>query len=260
VEPLTSDERRLICPELEHPAVVLLGKIGDALPEVFPTDLDGYGIASAKAPCSPALAEIVNLVARMFDIPELSVTLVAARLGPTLEPSRPPLVLLPRSLEDVGRREQLYAVGSLLGRVAFRGEVTEPRRSTPTRPQLLEYLLWAACEIALPDRRSSAHGKPVFEDIKRRLARALPASAVESLRDSIDETTMDSIDGNFVQGVFDAASIRAGILAAQDPAIAAAALPRSGGVVAPEHLGVISFAVSNGYLGARRRLRLGVSR
>jgi hypothetical protein len=255
---LTEDERRLVCPRADDPAVVLLGAIDTALADVFPVDVDGYGIAGDRPAIAPELQQAVERAGELFGVGALAAAMVPARLGPTVEPGRPPLLLLPRGLDEVSRREQLYAIGALAGRIAFHGAITDPRRILPTRPQLLEYLLTAAIDIALPARAGSITGKPVFDDIKRRLAAALSANAVEPIRAAAEACTAP--DGDALQKLFDATSLRAGLVACQDPAIAAAAMRGPSGALPPtDALRILSFTVSAGFLALRRRARLGVA-
>ena len=97
------------------------------------------------------------------------------RIGPCVEPGTPPALFVPRNLADAIPREQQGVLGELMARVGFDAFLGDPRRLSPTSPALLEQLLWAACELSVPGCESPLRGRPVYEDIKRRLDKAAPA-------------------------------------------------------------------------------------
>jgi tetratricopeptide (TPR) repeat protein len=258
---LTDEERRLLCPILDDPQLQLLGALSDALRRVFPIDFDGYGIAAEQGVIVPgAFRAAADRVARLFLVPAFRLELVANRLGPTCEPGATPLVLVPRALEDAVRREQLFIAGQLFGRISMGGAVLHEKRISPLSPQLLDHLLWAAGEL-YSGVTAPARGKPIFDDIRRRLQAALdPAQAAGGLVSAAAHRLFASggaPDGDAVRRAITAASMRAGVLAAQDPAVAIAHL-RERGAAEAELSAALRFVVSAGHMAVRRRLGLEV--
>ncbi|HEX8953190.1 MAG TPA: hypothetical protein VF945_15150, partial [Polyangia bacterium] len=262
---LGDDERALLAPEARAPAFALLRALGPALATVFPVDFAGYGAAGDDASVDAGLQAMAAAVARLFGVGAYKLHAVPNRIGPCVEPGAPPSLFLPRTLADAFPREQQCVLGELMARVGFDALLADPRRLSPTTPALLEQLLWAACELTVAGCQSPLRGRPVYEDIKRRLEPAMTARA--AVGDAASRLLGESgrIDGEAILGAMNRVAVRAAVLSAQDPAAAIAHLRAERGAggkgldaLPSEILAVLPFIVSRGHLAARKRLGLGV--
>jgi hypothetical protein len=173
-------------------------------------------------------------------------------------------LFVPANVDDAPPREQASVLGELMARIAFGCVIGDGRRLSAISPQLLEHLLWAACEVALPDAVAPQRGKPVYEDVKRRLAGAVgmrwpkTEMALAASRLLADE----SFSGAAILAAMERIALRASLFSAQDPAIAIArARPGGGGgleALPPNLRAVLPFVVSRGHLELRKRLGVGV--
>ena len=134
-------------------------------------------------------------VARLFGVDGYKLYAVPNRIGPCVEPGTPPALFVPRNLADAIPREQQGVLGELMARISFDTFLADPRRLSPTSPALLEQLLWAACELSVPGCESPLRGRPVYEDIKRRLDKAAPARSEMGIAASLLLADGDSIGG-----------------------------------------------------------------
>ena len=263
---LTEDERSLLAPEAAAPAFALVHALGPSLATVFPIDMAGYGVAGEDAAVDPALQTTARAVARLFGVEGYKLYAVPNRVGPCVEPGTPPALFVPRNVADAIPREQQGVLGELMARVSFDALLGDPRRLSPTTPALLEQLLWAACEISVPGCESPLRGRPVYEDIKRRLDKAAPARSEMSIAASLLLADGDAIGGEQILSAMNRVAVRAAMLTSQDPAAAItyqlAHRSSSGGkgldALPPEILAVLPFVVSRGHLAIRKRLGIGV--
>ncbi|HEY2749661.1 MAG TPA: hypothetical protein VGL86_33805 [Polyangia bacterium] len=263
---LTEDERALIAPEVAAPAFALVHALTPALATVFPIDMAGYGVAGEDGAVDPSLQATARAVARLFGVEGYKLYAVPNRVGPCVEPGTPPALFVPRNVVDAIPREQQGVLGELMARVSFDALLADPRRLSPTTPALLEQLLWAACELSVPGCESPLRGRPVYEDIKRRLDKAAPARSEMGIAASLLLADGDSIGGEQILAAMNRVAVRAAMLTSQDPAAAIAyqlAHRGSGGgkgldALPPEILAVLPFVVSRGHLAIRKRLGIGV--
>jgi hypothetical protein len=205
-------------------------------------------------------------VAHLFGIAAYKLHAVPNRIGPCVEPGAPPSLFLPRTLADAFPREQQCVVGELMARVTFDAIVADPRRLSPMTPALLEQLLWAACELTVPGCTSPLRGRPVYEDIKRRLDKAAPSHSELGIAASLLLADGGGIDGAAILEAMNRVAVRAAVLTSQDPAAAIASLRARRGdgggkgldALPSEILAVLPFVVSRGHLAIRKRLGIGV--
>jgi hypothetical protein len=262
---LTEDERALLAPESVEPAFTLVHALGPSLSAVFPIDFAGYGVGNDDLPVDGGLQAAARAVAKLFGVESYKLLGVPNRSGPCVEPGAPPVLFVPRNLGDAVAREQQCVLGELMARVAFDAFLADPRRASPTTPILLEQLLWAACELSVPDCESPLRGRPVYEDIKRRLEKAAPPRSEIGIAASLLLSDGNAIGGEAILAAMNRVAVRAAVLTSQDPAAAIAYMraQRSAagkGIEAlpAEILAVLPFVVSRGHLAIRKRLGIGV--
>ncbi len=263
---LTEEERALLAPEAAAPAFALVHALTPALATVFPIDMAGYGVAGDDGGIDPALQATARAVARLFGVEGYKLYAVPNRVGPCVEPGTPPALFVPRNVADAIPREQQGVLGELMARVSFDAYLADPRRLSPTTPALLEQLLWAACELSVPGCESPLRGRPVYEDIKRRLDKAAPARSEMAIAASLLLADGDTIGGEQILAAMNRVAVRAAMLTSQDPAAAITyqiAHRGTGGgkgldALPPEILAVLPFVVSRGHLAIRKRLGIGV--
>jgi tetratricopeptide (TPR) repeat protein len=257
----------LFCPELDEPAMQLLAVIDPHLGDVFPVDGTAYGPPGQPLPPSSPLRQVFDRVARLFSV-EYQLRFISPNVGPTVEPARPPLVMLPRGLADNGEREHLFVAGLLLGRIALGGTITEPRRADAMTPRVLELLLQAACEIGEPTYVSPSRGKAMFGDLKQRLGKALGEAAREDLKMAVSRVLAEAgpadalVDAQGLLLTMNRATARVALLLAGDPATAVAWLKRldmplerpAGAGRGPSWMAMLPFVVSPEHLALRQRL------
>src|SRR6185369_9358347 len=203
--------------------------------------------------------------ARLFSVEAYKLHAVPNRIGPCVEPGSPPSLFLPRTLADAIPREQQCVVGELMARIGFDALLADPRRLSPTTPALLEQLLWAACELTVHGCESPLRGRPVYEDIKRRLDKAATSRAELGNAASQLMAEGSSIGGEQILTAMSRVAVRAAVLTSQDPAAAIAYMRAQRGAggkgldaLPAEILAVLPFVVSAGHLAIRRRLGIGV--
>ena len=253
-------------PEADAPGFAVLRALAPALSAVFPADFASYGITAGDAPHAGPCAEVAERLARLFGVAQYRLLAVPNRFAACVEPAVPPILLVPRALDEATPREQAATLATLMSRAAFDGAIGDARRVSAISPTLLEYLLWAACEIADPAIAAPSKGKAVYEDVKRRLQAALPAGARAPLADSAGRLAAHGVQGEPLLAAMERASLRAAILAAQDPVAAIARLDprdRAGArgldTLPPALLAVLPFTVSTEHLAMRKRLQIGVA-
>jgi hypothetical protein len=262
---LGDDERALLAPEAAAPAFALVRALAPALATVFPVDFAGYG-ASDDAAVDAGLTASAAAVARLFGVAAYKLHAVPNKIGPCVEPGAPPSLFLPRTLADAFPREQQCVLGELMARLSFDAVLADPRRLSATTPALLEQLLWAACELSVAGCESPLRGRPVYEDIKRRLDKAAPARSELGIAASLLLADgVERIRGDELLAAMNRIAVRAAVVTAQDPAAAIAHLRAQHGAggkgldaLPAELLAVMPFVVSRGHLAIRRRLGIGV--
>ncbi len=264
---LTAEERELVAPEAGAPVFALLRALSPALAKVFPVDFNGYGVAPDEAPGQGALATIAARVATLFSVSAYRLLPAPNRIGPCVEPGVPPILFVPRNLDDATPREQLCVFGELMARVGFDAIVGDPRRLSTTSPALLDHLLWAACELSVADCQAPQRGRPVYEDVKRRLEAATSSRPRAELTLAATRVLGDGPvpSGDTILASMNRICTRAAILTAQDPAIAIASLRARQGIAGvgldalpADLLAVLPFVVSRGLQTIRARLKIGV--
>jgi tetratricopeptide (TPR) repeat protein len=265
--PLSAAELDLLCPERATPLFSLLGVLAPVLGEIFPLDAAAYGpeggAGGAPGASGSPLLQIFDPIARLLGT-SYRLRHCLPRLGPTVEPGAPAVVLVPRTLEDSPPREQVLVAALTLGRVAFHGVLADPRRSDPLAPRVLEQLLLAACELGDPGSSSPGRGQPLFEDLKKRLAalrHRLAPDALAAAVAAVRGAGAPPVDAGAVIASMNRAAARTALLLSADPATAIAWLrkmePPTDGR-RPDWMSVLPEVVAAGPLAARRRLGIGV--
>ncbi len=220
---LHRDELAAIFPEMESPAIALLGALAPATARVFPVDFAGYGIDPVERSPEGAMGQIIEESARLLGRRNVLWTFVASKLGPCAETSERSLVLIPRSLDEAMPREQRFVAAALMTRVATGTSICDPRRANPATTRDIEMLLGAACDITVPEYTRTGGGSVVYEDVKKRLEAAIQATGVaENVRKAATRLVQEpgGIQGAAVQRTVWRASARAALLASQDPSVA----------------------------------------
>jgi tetratricopeptide (TPR) repeat protein len=235
-----------------------------ALATVFPVDLASHGLDRQERR-SDVLDPLCRELAGVLGVARQRVCAVPPAVGPAVELGDPPLLLLPRSLEDALIREQQFVCGALVGRILAHGIATDPLRLNAISMRQLQLLLDAARELAGTGEPRS-RGEAMYEDIKRRLGGA--GDAGKALIEAVAATT--ELDATAVADAHSVAAARAGLLAAMDPASGVGALRGHArmfnGRAAPKGIDLpgpgvaaLPFVVSGEHLDLRLRLRLGVA-
>ena len=151
--------------------------------------------------------------------------------------------------------------------MCIRDSVGDPRRLSTTSPALLDHLLWAACELSVADCQAPQRGRPVYEDVKRRLEAATSSRPRAELTLAATRVLGDGPvpSGDTILASMNRICTRAAILTAQDPAIAIASLRARQGIAGvgldalpADLLAVLPFVVSRGLQTIRARLKIGV--
>ncbi len=261
---LSEEERALLAPEATSAPFALLHALTPHLATVFPVDYAGYGVAGPESAAGAPTQAAAQRAAQLFDVSAFRLLAAPNRVGACVEPGAPPVLLVPRNLDDATPREQGRVLGELMARVAFDSIVGDPRRLSPISPALLEHVLWAACELAAPDAVAPQRGRPVYEDIKRRLAAALVSQPRTELAMAAGRVLDESgWSGAGILESMERIGMRAALFAAQDPAVAIVAARAAGGrglESLPASLAAaLPFVVSRSHLALRRRLKMGVS-
>jgi hypothetical protein len=263
---LADDERELLAPEAATAPLALLHALTPLLGKVFPVDYAGYGVTTPDSPPGAPTQAAAQRSAQLFGVSGFRLLAVPNRVAPCVEPGQPPVLLVPRNLDDATPRDQSCVLGELMGRVAFGAVIGDPRRLSPISPTLLEHVLWAACELVMPDATAPQRGRPVYEDIKRRLGAALESQPRTDLTMAATRLLSEGDwSGAAVLEAMDRVALRAAMFAAQDPAIAIAqARARAGAGRGLETLpaglvAALPFVLSKSHLAIRRRLKIGVA-
>ena len=254
-DPLTPEELASLFPH--HPVIDALRALSPALGQVFPVDLAAYGLDEPTS-AGPA-GDLVRSVARLFDV-RLHVLSMPGRLAPATEPGlwmrgeTRPAVLLPESIGQLVRREQLFLAGVLAGRVAAHGVLFDASRIAPTSEREVAYLIDAARAV-FTDAKPRFEGA-VFDDLRARLVRAdlQREDVAGALRDVGDEPDLAG-----AAQLLDVGAARCGVLTAVDPAVAIQALRDHATLFARGPLDAvraIPYAVSEEHLAIRKRLKV----
>lgn len=251
-------------PDRRAPAIELFAALDVVLPALFGIDHGAYGIDDETASTSRILTPVANAVARLFGVASHQLRVASPQICPTAELGDPPLVIVPRSLEDALRREQQFVCGAILGRVRFRGIGTDPGRFTALDGRQVEHLLAAACNLAgVPLATEAAEGA-IYADVNKRLDDLLGGD----MRREVVAAAKRYVESGTVTGdsIIDAhldASLRTAMFASQDPSVAVRCLRMFGamfgsdGAIAqiPEGLArFLPFSISDAHLQLRARL------
>lgn len=261
VAKLNSDELTLLFPQRNEPAFELFAALQSVLCRVFGVDRGAYGIDDDETEVSRILRPVAKSVAYLLGVDQVELRLLE-RMHATSELGEPPLVLLPRSLEDALRREQQFVCGAVVGRIAFSGIAADPNRVTALDADQVEHTLAAACALAGTPIDSDRGA--IVEDIEKRLDAALEGDKREHVL-AIAKRYASSTPTSG-QAILDAhrdAALRCAILCAQDPSVAVRCLRSFGhlfqaeakeGVIADDLVHVLPFGISPEHLRLRSRL------
>jgi hypothetical protein len=204
-------------------------------------------------------------------VPRWQAVLVPARVGPTIEPLVPPLLLLPRSLMEAPRREQQLVCAALFARAAFAGAIADPLRVNRVSATHVDHLLAAARHVVIGETSELVAGL-IYEDIHARLESALDADGRAKIASILESAASEQLlNGAEVHAALHRASLRASVLLAQDPAVLLTSLGTwasmfdldvFGGSLleVAADAGVLSFIVSAEHAKLRRRLQTEVSK
>lgn len=254
----------LLFPDREAPAIQLFAALDVTLPALFGVDRTAYGIDEHDESSSRILGPVATAVARLLGVASHALWIASPQICPTAELGDPPLVIMPRALEDALRREQQFVCGAILGRVRFRGIGADPCRFNALDGRQIEHLLAAACNLAgVPLDTEAAEGA-IYEDVKKRLGELLSGDT----RREVDAAARRYVESGIVTGdsIIAAhldASLRTAILAAQDPSVAVRCLRMFGamfgssaapGTIPSDLARLLPFSISDEHLQLRVRL------
>ncbi len=221
---LSPVELALLFPERDGFFVRLFRMVDSLIPRMFPLDMDGYGILDdSPSPSEQALVREATVTASLFSSSNVQVSLVSPRLGPCVELDGDSVrLLMPRDLQDAPPREQRFVCGALLGRSAFGGVATDPRRLSAFTDGQLEQLFVAALAIG-NEQREPETVTAVYLDMQHRLSGALGHISLrrfEALGAEAPEDLVCEGQGAALRGGTTRAASHAAVLCTGDPAVA----------------------------------------
>jgi tetratricopeptide (TPR) repeat protein len=168
--------------EADAPVVGLLHALGEALPRLYPADLEGYG-TSTRERLTPrgghALRALFDRVAALFGAPpfELFVHRVRGR-GVAVELAEPTYFLVPAWVSELSEPAQTFLAARALSLASARLSVVDK-----LTPRELEILVASAARIVAPGFGAGLTSEDVLDDQARRIAKLLSRRA----RRAIDE-------------------------------------------------------------------------
>lgn len=164
------------------PTRALLAAVADALPKLYPADLDRFGVSSRdKLPArsSHPLRMLTDRVAAIFGLPDHLLYVWDSAQGTVdLEFSDPISLVVPSYVGSLPEPQQVFLVARPLASVAQRVQAIEK-----LPPSELELLVNAAARSALSDA-SLGSRDPLLEDLGRRVQRALSRRARRALEEA----------------------------------------------------------------------------
>lgn len=273
----TLDAKQLlyVLPELESPPISLLRAITPVIHRVFTVDVASFSLSPEDGgEVLRSIKDACDYASRVFGVKELNIAIAPSRLGPTILGGTPPTLLVPRSLGEGLPREQLFVCGALIGRATLGGILADPLQLHRTTDQQLKYLLWATCELLVPEFEAPTEENAIYQDIRDRLTQALPTPAPDALAEAAQRFAQadegHEIDTSALRSELNRAAARAGTLVAIDPSLAIRCLRQWGAMftadaasldplgLSPEAWAGPVFAVSEHYQEIRQMLGTGV--
>ncbi|MEZ4440100.1 MAG: hypothetical protein R3B72_13470 [Polyangiaceae bacterium] len=257
---LELEDLQALHPELGGPEAEFLSMIDRTAARVFALDRESY--FGGRSDRATAEGE-ARVVATSLGIPEISVSLVAAQLGPTVEPGpNGAQLFLTRDVDDAAPRVQRFVAGALLARYLFGGVAPCPIRSTALPDWQLDHLIAAGFELAGVSYPSIEERATVYADMLTLVRAALHGEERAALTRAAHAVPQPSrITGAGWREGSARAAARTGLLFASDPAAAIAASRELGamfgerGGIPKAMLDVLPYAVSGAHLAVRHRLR-----
>ncbi|MFO0713252.1 MAG: hypothetical protein U0353_25580 [Sandaracinus sp.] len=164
----------------EAPIVGLLGALGEALPRLYPADLEGYGTSPREriaARSGHALRALFDRVGALFGSPayELFVHRVRGR-GVAIELADPTYVLVPAWLSELSESGQSFLAARVMGLASTRLSVVDK-----LTPRELEILVASATRIVAPGFGAGLTSEDVLDDQAKRIGKLLSRKARRTL-------------------------------------------------------------------------------
>jgi tetratricopeptide (TPR) repeat protein len=164
----------------DAPIVGLLGALGEALPRLYPADLEGYGTSTREkiaARSGHALRALFDRVGAVFGSPpyELFVHRVRGR-GVAIELAEPTYVLVPAWLSELSEAGQVFLAARVMGLAAARLSVVDK-----LTPRELEILVASATRIVAPGFGAGLTSEDVLDDQAKRIGKLLSRKARRTL-------------------------------------------------------------------------------
>jgi tetratricopeptide (TPR) repeat protein len=168
--------------EQETPIVGLLGALTEALPRLYPADLEGYGTSAREkigARSGHTLRALFDHVGALFDSPayELFVHRLRVR-SVVIELGEPVYVLVPAWLSELPEAGRVFLAARAMSLAAARLSVLEK-----LTPRELEILVASATRIVSPGFGAGLTSEDILDEQSRRIAKLLSRKARRSLEE-----------------------------------------------------------------------------
>lgn len=200
----------------EAPIVGLLGALGEALPRLYPADLEGYGTSTREriaARSGHALRNLFDRVGTLFGSPpyELFVHRVRGR-NVAIELAEPTYVLVPAWLSELSEPGQVFLAARMMSLAAARLSVVDK-----LTPRELEILVASATRIVAPGFGAGLTSEDVLDDQAKRIGKLLSRKARRTLDELAPRYAQSPIqDYPAFSSRVSRAATRVGLLVADD--------------------------------------------
>jgi len=165
-------------------AVQLLGVLADALPRLYPADLESYGLTTRDKVVPRQQHPIQRLaehVAAILGGPEFDLYIHRVRSrGIAVEPGTPPALLVPAPVGDLPEAQQVFLLAQPLVLMAHGLHAVEK-----LTPRELEVFLAAACRTVDPAFGGGLTADDLLEDQGKRIHRSLPRRARRQAEEAV---------------------------------------------------------------------------
>ncbi len=196
------------------------------LGKLYPPDFEAFGVSSRDrmSTRSPEpLRVIADRVIGIFGTGEVHLYLHRARArGIAVELTTPPSILLPAAAVELGEAHQAFTLARASSNIALGLHAVDK-----LTPRELEIVLAAAARHVVPSFGAGLTSEDVLEDIKKRLAKALPRRARKELEELAREYVRSEHDFVIVTEAIVASACRVALLVADDLLAAVEVLKRT---------------------------------
>lgn len=163
-------------------AAAMLGALQEALPKLYPADLEGFGLSSREKIGPRAgnpLRAVAEKVAAIFGVPAFDLYVHRARTrGVAVEMGDPPAILIPASLSELREAQQVFTFARVFANIS-RGLVAVEKLT----PRELEIVIAAAARTVSPNYGTGLTSEDGFADQNRTILRALSRKSRKAMED-----------------------------------------------------------------------------